>query len=106
MRSPGASRMIQTRTRSLSETSVDPTQPLLLRFSCSNSAAMAGGQADFSDRSVDLFIMVRAMVFLQTLCDRNIENLRRLGKLWKYAFLGEIRDSEKVRAPSREGRNG
>ena len=46
MRSPGCSRIIQTRTRSLSETSSVPTHGLGLFFSRSNSAATSAGQAD------------------------------------------------------------
>src|SRR5579863_772230 len=74
--------MIQTRTRSLSDKSVDPTQPLLLSFSRSNSAAMAGGHADLSARSVVLSSMVRAMVFLQGLWGQYRKPLR-LGKAWQ-----------------------
>src|ERR1700730_18384727 len=59
--------MIQTRTRSLSETSVVPTQPLLFCRSRSNSAAIAGGHADLSARSVVLSSMVRAIAFLRGL---------------------------------------
>jgi hypothetical protein len=59
--------MIQTRTRSLSDRRVVPTQPLLFCRSRSNSAAMAGGQADLSARSVDLSVIVRAIAFLQGL---------------------------------------
>src|SRR6204780_3105622 len=57
--------MIQTRTFSVSESSVEPTQALLLAFSRSNSAAIAGGQAEVSARSVFLSSIVRAIAFLR-----------------------------------------
>jgi hypothetical protein len=59
--------MIHTRTRSLSESNVVPTQPLLFCRSRSNSAAIAGGHADLSAWSVVLSIMLKAIAFLQTL---------------------------------------
>src|SRR3974390_1395558 len=64
MRSPGCNRIIQTRTRSLSETSSLPTHGLGLRFSHSNSAAMSGGHADLSELSACLSAIVSAMAFL------------------------------------------
>src|SRR6185295_254770 len=64
MRSPGARRIIHTRTLSVSDTSVLPTQGLGFFFSRSNSAAMSAGQGERSDFSVALSSMVRAMAFL------------------------------------------
>jgi hypothetical protein len=55
--------MIQTRTFSLSDKSVEPTQPFGFCRSRSNSAAMAGGQADLSALSLALSNMVRAIAF-------------------------------------------
>jgi hypothetical protein len=54
--------MIQTRTFSLSDRSVEPTQPFGFCRSRSNSAAMAGGQADLSAWSLVLSNMVRAII--------------------------------------------
>src|ERR1051326_6209926 len=65
MRSPGASRIIHTRTRSSSDSKVEPTHGLWLRSSRSNSAAIEAGQADLSARSVDFSSMLRAMAFLR-----------------------------------------
>src|ERR1700722_11219497 len=76
--------MIQTRTFSFSDRSVEPTQPLLFCFSRSNSAAIAGGHADLSARSLVLSIIVRAMVPPKEWRSakeyrHNIENLSGLG---------------------------
>jgi len=65
MRSPGLRRMVHTRTRSLSDTSAFPTHGLGLFFSRSNSAAISGGHADFTELSGCLSNIVRAMAFLQ-----------------------------------------
>ena len=69
MRSPGARRIIHTRTRSLSDTSSLPTQGLGLFFSRSNSAAISGGHASFHDVSAGLSNIVRVMAFLQVWSD-------------------------------------
>src|SRR5665647_445678 len=61
MRSPGASRMIHTRVRSVSDSSVEPTHGFGLLASRSNSAAIAAGHADLSFFSAALSSMVRAM---------------------------------------------
>ena len=56
--------MCQTRTRSLSETSLWPTQPLGLWRSRSNSAVISGGQGVRADWTGFLSNVVRAMAFL------------------------------------------
>src|SRR5271154_1857025 len=100
MRSPGASRMIQIRTFSLSDSSVEPTQPLLLSRSRSNSSAMALGHADLSAWSVVLSSMVRAIAFLQVFlqvmdrgscpgCCHIIENLSSGGNSGDWARIGQ-----------------
>src|SRR2546428_13429225 len=78
MRSPGASRIIQTRTRSLSETRVVPTHGLGALASRSNSAAISGGQALLSERTAALSIIVRDMAFLQRILAHYIANFCRL----------------------------
>src|SRR5919201_2112991 len=65
MRSPGLSRIVHTRTRSLSETSALPTHGLGLFFSRSNSATSSGAHADVSAVSGCLSSIVRAMAFLR-----------------------------------------
>src|SRR5712691_10525500 len=78
MRSPGASRIIHTRTRSLSETRVVPTHGLGALASRSNSAAISGGQALLSERTAALSIIVRDMAFLQRTLAHYIANFCRL----------------------------
>ena len=69
MRSPGARRMIQTRTRSVSDTSVEPTQGLGFLRSRSNSAWISGGHAVFTELSACLSNIDRAMAFLRGSAD-------------------------------------
>src|SRR4051812_29045520 len=61
MRSPGCSRISQTRTRSFSDSSLVPTQGFGLAFSRSNSAAISGGHAAFSQRSALFSVILRAI---------------------------------------------
>src|SRR5665213_713204 len=61
MRSPGARRIIHTRVRSVSDSSVEPTQGFGFALSRSNSAAMSAGHFDFSLLTAALSSMVKAM---------------------------------------------
>src|ERR1039458_6400366 len=61
MRSPGARRMIHTRVRSVSDSSVEPTQGFGLLTSRANSAAISADHCDLSFFSAALSSMVRAM---------------------------------------------
>src|SRR5450830_552891 len=61
MRSPGARRMIHTRVRSFSDSSVEPTHGLGFLRSRSNSAAISAGHCDLSFFSAALSSMLRAM---------------------------------------------
>src|SRR5262249_11458493 len=63
-RSPGASRIIHTRTRSLSDTRLLPTHGLGFFASRSNSAVKSADQALLSARTAALSVIVRAMAFL------------------------------------------
>src|SRR3979490_1504668 len=57
--------MVQTRTRSVSDTKALPTQGLGLFFSRSNSAASSGDHADLLEFSASLSNTVKPMAFLQ-----------------------------------------
>src|SRR5450759_5623756 len=61
MRSPGARRMIHTRVRSVSDSSVEPTQGFGLLTSRANSAAISAGHCDLSFFSAALSSMLRDM---------------------------------------------
>src|SRR4051794_5626945 len=69
--------MVQTRTRSVSDTSALPTHGLGFLVSRSNSAAISGGQAERSDISGCLSSIVRAMTILQ--CGLDISQLSSAG---------------------------
>src|ERR1700730_18013465 len=80
MRSPAARRMIQTRVRSVSDSSALPTQGFGFLASCANSAAMPAGHGDLSFFSPVLSSMLRA-----------IEILRCYLRLY-IAYFGERKD--------------